>query len=215
MQNICNKRKKHFDNEFTTIFYAANSGKIMIRVLSDDTDAFVLLGCWVYWEEEYKMQVEQWDMTWCWATDRAWHACPQQLRHDLISIRQSRDQCTKHLAQWRVLRIMHWGSVDDAGISDGDSNTCFIVLHGLSQGTSMESVHFTLQQEEVPKSKPCLQHQPTCSCICCVPICRSCCRKRRWYLSVRLGDLGWHPRCCCCLGWPMSTVPVSCDSLWV
>ena len=37
--------------EFTRIFYlinAANSGKTMIRVVSEDTDVFVLTGHWVY-----------------------------------------------------------------------------------------------------------------------------------------------------------------------
>ena len=53
---------EHFGNEFTTIFYlidAANSGKIMIHVLTEDTDVFVLLVCWVYQEEmECKVQME-------------------------------------------------------------------------------------------------------------------------------------------------------------
>ena len=45
---------KHFGNEVTTIFYRideANSGKIMISVLTEDTDVFVLLVCWVCREE--------------------------------------------------------------------------------------------------------------------------------------------------------------------
>ena len=38
---------EHFGNEFTTIFYlidAANSGKTLIRVLSEDTNMFFLTG---------------------------------------------------------------------------------------------------------------------------------------------------------------------------
>ena len=58
---------EHFGIEFTTIFClidVANSGKIMIRVLTEDTDVFVLLVCWMYREEmECKMQMERWDMT--------------------------------------------------------------------------------------------------------------------------------------------------------
>ena len=54
---------EHFGNEFTVIFYvidAANSAKNMIRVLSEDTDVFVLLVWWVYREEmECKVQMEQ------------------------------------------------------------------------------------------------------------------------------------------------------------
>ena len=57
---------EHFCNEFTTIFYlidAANSGKSMMHVLSEDTDVFVLQVCWVYWEMDCKVQMERWDMT--------------------------------------------------------------------------------------------------------------------------------------------------------
>ena len=49
---------EHFGNVFTMIFFltdAANSGKSMIRVLTEDTDVFVLLACWVYRKDlEYK-----------------------------------------------------------------------------------------------------------------------------------------------------------------
>ena len=58
---------EYFGNEFTTIFYhtdAANSSKIMIRVLSEDTYVLVLLLLWVCREEiECKMQMERWDTT--------------------------------------------------------------------------------------------------------------------------------------------------------
>ena len=57
---------EHCGNEFTTIFYlidVANSDKGTIRVLSEDTDVFVLLVCWVYREEmECKVQMERWDL---------------------------------------------------------------------------------------------------------------------------------------------------------
>ena len=55
------------DNESTTIFYlsdAANSGKSLIRVLSEDKDVFVLLVCWLSREVmECKVHMEQWNMT--------------------------------------------------------------------------------------------------------------------------------------------------------
>ena len=58
---------EHFGNEFTTIFYlidVANSGKLMIRVVIEDTALFAWLVCWVYWEEvECKIQLELMDMT--------------------------------------------------------------------------------------------------------------------------------------------------------
>ena len=58
---------EHVGNEFTTIFSlidAANSGRNMIRILSEDTDVFVVLVCCVYREEvECKVQMERCDMT--------------------------------------------------------------------------------------------------------------------------------------------------------
>ena len=58
---------EHFGNEFTTIFYltdAANSGKIMSPVLSEDKDVLILLLCWVHRDEmEFKVQMERWDMS--------------------------------------------------------------------------------------------------------------------------------------------------------
>ena len=58
---------ERFVNEFSRIFHvtdAANSGKCMIRVLSDDTDVFVILVCWVYREEmKCNLQTEPCDMT--------------------------------------------------------------------------------------------------------------------------------------------------------
>ena len=58
---------EQFGNDFATIFYfidAANSGKLMIRVLTEDTDVFVLLVCWMYqMDMDCKMQMERWHMT--------------------------------------------------------------------------------------------------------------------------------------------------------
>ena len=52
---------------------------IIIRVLTEEPDVFVLLVCWVYREEmESKMQMERWDMTML-GHSVAWHALPQQL----------------------------------------------------------------------------------------------------------------------------------------
>ena len=84
---------EHFNNEFTTIFYltdAANSGKIVICVLTEHTDVFILLEC--------KMLMERWHITTATVSAVAWHACPQQLRHDFIYTRQRQVQCAKHLA---------------------------------------------------------------------------------------------------------------------
>ena len=93
----------HFGNEFTTNFHlidAAKSGKSMIRVLSEDTEVFVLQIWWVYREDmECKWQMERCNIQ-CWTTVSvvAWHVRPQQLRHDLLSIHQSQDQSARHRA---------------------------------------------------------------------------------------------------------------------
>jgi len=65
---------------------SANSGKCIARVFSDDTEVFVLLVRWMYREE----------MVQCLQTPLL--ALPQQLRHDIIAIRQSQYQCAKDLA---------------------------------------------------------------------------------------------------------------------
>ena len=49
----------------------------------------------------------------------AWHARLRQLQHDLTSICQSQEQCSKYIVHWRFPRIMHWGNGDDAGGCDG------------------------------------------------------------------------------------------------
>ena len=58
---------EHFGDEvdITTIFIdAANHRTRVIHVLSDDTDTFVLLVYWLYWEEmECKVQMDWWDGT--------------------------------------------------------------------------------------------------------------------------------------------------------
>ena len=70
--------------------------------LAKTQTCFSLLVCWVYREEmECKVPMELWATV----SAVAWHARPQQLRHDLVSIPQSHDQCAKHLAHWR--RMMH------------------------------------------------------------------------------------------------------------
>ena len=57
----------HDEADITMISYvlvAATSGKGVIRVLSDDTDVFVLLVYWVYWADlQCKVQMERWDGT--------------------------------------------------------------------------------------------------------------------------------------------------------
>ena len=82
-----------FGNECTIIFSlndAVNSGINLIRILGEVTDVFVLL--------VRNVQMERWHMSMCATVSAvAWHARPKQLRHDLIPIRQSQEQCSKYL----------------------------------------------------------------------------------------------------------------------
>ena len=64
------------------VLKAAENGKRVICVLSDDTDMFVLLVYWVYradLELLYKVQMERWDTTVRRPRSKmpsvAWHAC--------------------------------------------------------------------------------------------------------------------------------------------
>ena len=114
----------------------------------------------------------RWDMS-MWATVSAvtWHARPRRLQHDLISIRQSHDQCAKHLAHRRFPRIMR-----DASGSDGDGKNVFsshcMVSHRRHPWSTSASYSSLRRRRNVPKSKPRLQHQPSCSSTCCWPFCR-------------------------------------------
>ena len=95
----------------------------------------------------------------CWVTLSAvaWHAHLQQLRqHDFISIRQSQDQCAKHLVHWRFPRIMHGGKwTQRRWIQWRRQKPVFIALYGQPLGTSMESAHYTLsnKKKKSPKVK--------------------------------------------------------------
>ena len=91
------------------VLQAANYRKNVIRVLSDDTDVFVLLVYWVYQAGlQCKVQMEWWDGTVldinATCDDRvkisplAWHACSEWMRHNIISIWQGQNQCTYYLA---------------------------------------------------------------------------------------------------------------------
>ena len=93
----------------------------------------------------------------------------------------------------------------------------FIAFHSQPPEISMESACFTqfTKNKKVPKSKPCLQHQPNCSCTCCGPMCRSRCGKRQTskpHLTsqpISLSSAGRSGMTSCyCLRWHRPTIPV-------
>ena len=120
----------------------------------------------------------------------AWHACPHQLRHDLIFIRQSQDQCAKYLPHRRFPRIMHskW--------AQRRQHPFIIALYGQPLGTSMESARFRLfiKKKTSLKVKALLQHKLTFSSICWAPISRPCCGKRQTSNPHQPISLSWARR---------------------
>ena len=165
---------EYFGNVLTTFFYlidAANSGKSMIRVLSEDTDEFVLLVGWKYREEmECKVQMERWDTML--DNNSALSNCA------LTSYPYAKakiNELNTLLIHWRFPIITHGGNGRDAGGSDWDSINLFsshCIVSNQGHPWSLPASHSSSRWRKVPKSKPCLQHQPTCSCTCCGPICR-------------------------------------------
>ena len=92
---------EHFGNEFTTMFYlidVANSGTSMICVLSEDTKRVCptgMLGVSGGNGVQCADGAVGYDNA---GSALARHACPHQLRHELIFMHQRQDQCVKHLA---------------------------------------------------------------------------------------------------------------------
>ena len=87
--------------------------------------------------------------------------------------------CKVQMERWRTTMFHRWPTVSA------------VAWHARLQ-------HYCSRRRNVPKSKPCLQHQPIRSCTCCRPISKSCCREQHTrkrhltshasrYHSVRLG----------------------------
>ena len=70
---------------------------------------------------------------------------------------------------------MHWGNGRDIGGPDGDcknllSSPC--IVNHRAHPCRLPGSQSSSRRRKVPKSKPCLQHQSTCSCTCRRPICK-------------------------------------------
>ena len=64
----------------------------------------------------------------------------------------------------------------EAGRHFGEGKLCF--HSNVWSATSLSALHASSRSRKPPTSKPGLQYQPTCSCTCCRPMCRSCCGTR-------------------------------------
>ena len=101
---------EHFGNEFTTIFYLidANSGKSMSRVLSEYTNVFVLLICWVCLEE-MDVQIADGAVGYDNALLQL-HVMHTLSNTDMTSYPYTKAKINAlNTVLTRVARIMHWG----------------------------------------------------------------------------------------------------------
>ena len=146
--------------DITMISYvikAAKYGKDVIRVLSDDTDVFVLLVYWVYREEmTSKVQMERWDGTVLDINATCADLGPQCLQ--LLGM-HAISRCDTTLypygkGKFSALKTMLDGDfpgLDDvlgeAGVMHDDllktATTFFLALYGQPAETSIESARFT------------------------------------------------------------------------
>ena len=162
----------HDEADITMISYvieAAKCGKDVIRVLSDDTDVFVLLVYWVYREEmTSKVQMERWDGTVLVINATCADLGPQCLQ--LLGMHAiSRCDTTSYpyaKGKFSALKTMLDGDfpgLDDVlgevGATHDDllktATTFFLALYGQPTETSIESARFTLytRNKKSPRSQ--------------------------------------------------------------
>ena len=168
----------HDEADITMISYvieAANSGKTVIRVLSDDTDVFVLLVYWVCRKElECKVQMERWDGTvlninaTC---DKLGAKCLQLLGMHAFS---GCDTTSYPYAKGKIGALNTLLAGDFPGLVDllGEvgtartdlmeaAKTIFVALYGQQPGVSMESAPFMMFT--MKKKSPKIQALPPTS----------------------------------------------------
>ena len=160
----------HDEADITMISYvleAANSGKRIIRVLSDDTDVFVLLVYWVYRAElECKVQMERWDGTVLDINATCAELGPKCLQLLGMHALSGCDTTSYPFGKGKISAIKTLLAGDLPGLADvmGEEDstqvnlmevakTFFLALYGQPPRTSMESAHFTLftKKKKSPK----------------------------------------------------------------
>ena len=188
----------HDEADITMVSYileAANSGKDVIHVLSDDTDVFILLVYWVYREGlQCMVQMEQWDGTVLDIIATCADLGPKCLQLLGMHALSGCDTTSYPFGRGKISALNTLLAGDFLGLADvlGEVGTThadlmeaakpfFAALYHQLPGTSMDSACFTLfaKKKKVPKSWPYLLHLPTFSSTCYVLICRSCCGKQQ------------------------------------
>ena len=168
----------HDEADITMISYvieATNSSKTVIRVLSDDTDVFVLLVYWVCRKElECKVQMERWDGTvlnvnaTC---DKLGAKCVQLLGMHALS---GCDTTSYPYAKGKIGALNTFLAGDFPGLVDllGEvgtartdlmeaAKTFFVALYGQQPGVSMDSARFMMLTKK--KKSPKIQALPPTS----------------------------------------------------
>ena len=171
------------------VLEAASCGKDVIRVLSDDTDVFVLLIYWLFRRQlKCKIQMERWDRTVLDINATCTNLGPKCLQ--LLGMRAlSGCDTTSHpFGKGKATALKTWLVGDYHGLANvlGEvgattedlieaAGSYFIALYGQSPGTSLQSACFQLFASKIKVLKSWLyhRHHPTCCTMCFEPIFRS------------------------------------------
>lgn len=160
----------HDEADITMISYvleAANYGKGVIRVLSDDTDVFVLLVYWVYRADlQCKVQMERWDGTVLDINATCADLGPKCLQLLGMHVLSGCDTTSYPYGKGKITALNTLLAGDFPGLADvlGEvgttqtdlmeaANPFFSALYRQLPGTSMESARFTLftKKKKSPK----------------------------------------------------------------
>ena len=167
----------HDEADITMISYvleSANNGKGVIRVLSDDTDVFVLLVYWVHRADlQCKVQMERWDGTILDINVTSAHLRPKCLQFLGMHALSGCDTTSYPYGEGKISALNTLLSGDFPGLADvlGEVGTPlaslmdgakpFLVLCMVScrkHPWSLLASHSSQGKLKVPKSWPCLQH---------------------------------------------------------
>lgn len=188
----------HEEADVTMVSYvleAAKKGHRVVRVLSDDTDVFVLLVYWTFKAElNCKVQLQRWDGTLLDINATCavlGEKCLQLLGVHAITGCDTTSFLYGKGKLGAVKTLLDSNFIGLANVLGEELATktelmeavspFVTALYGQPQGTSMESARFALytSKKKVQNSGVYLQHQAIYNCTSCVPTCRLCCGKRQ------------------------------------
>lgn len=161
METCENNLFGHDEADITMISYvleAANNGKGVIRVLSDDSDVFVLLVYWVYkMNKQCKVQMENWNGTVLDINATCADLGPKCLQLLGMHALSGCDTTSYPYGKGKISALNTMLRGEFPGLADvlGEVNATevnlleaakpfFLALYGQTPGTSMESARFTI-----------------------------------------------------------------------